>query len=215
MGGISKKRAKVALKTKIKPAKRRSNRNKPDLNCDEKNSMVISDTEEPANENTIRRPTLLELIEENVLSREWLNDRPCDAVLHLIEEKTQFTNQSVLAIQYETVKECPKGTKSIQIVGGRDSRHWRCVFYDGSTNIRIYDSLRNYPLAKDEKHYLKRRFPGINCESYVFEKVQRQNDGSACGLFACAFATTLALGKKPCDVILAESDSGYWKLRRR
>jgi len=54
-------------------------------------------------------------------------------------------------------------------------------------------------LVPKEKNYIRRRYPQINENSIIFEKVQTQPDSICCGIYAAAFATTVALGGNPCN----------------
>jgi len=52
-------------------------------------------------------------------------------------------------------------------------------------------------LVSKEKNYIHRRYPQISANNIIFEKVQAQPDGTCCGIYAAAFATTVALGGNP------------------
>jgi len=65
----------------------------------------------------------------------------------------------------------------------------------------VYDSLPGCTydkLVPKEKNYINRRYPLVNKNNIIFEKVQTQPDGICCGIYAAAFATTIALGGNPC-----------------
>lgn len=66
----------------------------------------------------------------------------------------------------------------------------------------MYDSLPGCTydkLVTEEKNYIHLRYPTVSSSNIIFEKVQRQPDGMSCGLYAAAFATTIALGGNPCE----------------
>lgn len=94
-----------------------------------------------------------------------------------------------------------RSDNSLQIIGRNCSNHWKCIFFDG-TKLRVYDSLPGCTydkLVAKEKNYIHLRYPIINSSDIIFEKVQTQPDGICCGIFAAAFATTIALGGNPCE----------------
>jgi len=65
----------------------------------------------------------------------------------------------------------------------------------------VYDSISGCTydkLVSEEKNYIHRRYPQISTNNIIFEKVQTQSDGT-CGIYAAAFATTIALGGNPCN----------------
>lgn len=95
--------------------------------------------------------------------------------------------------------EASRSDKSLQIIGGNCNDHWRCIFFDG-TKLRVYDGLPGCTydkLAAEEKEYIHLRSPKISKYNIIFEKVQTQPDYTCCGIFAAAFATTVALGGNP------------------
>ena len=89
--------------------------------------------------------------------------------------------------------------KDLQLIGGTDSNHWCCLKYDGNT-INIYDSLNRSSLSENEQKFIKRRYPFVEKQNIYFKRVTSQKDHVNCGVFACAFATTVALGGDPCKV---------------
>jgi len=54
-------------------------------------------------------------------------------------------------------------------------------------------------LVAKEKNYIHLRYPIVNSSDISFEKVQSQPDGISCGIYAVAFATTIALEGNPCE----------------
>lgn len=107
----------------------------------------------------------------------------------------------MLYLEYHHIIEASRTDKSLQIIGGNCSDHWRCIFFDG-TKLRVYDSLPGCTydkLVHKEKNYIHRRYPQISANDIIFEKVQVQPDGTCCGIYAAAFATTVALGGNPCN----------------
>ena len=108
----------------------------------------------------------------------------------------------MLYLEYPHIIVASQSDKSLQIIGGNCSNHWRCIFFDG-TKLRVYDSLPGCTydkLVAKEKNYIHLRYPTISSSDIIFEKVQiRQPDGTSCGIYAAAFATTVALGGNPCE----------------
>jgi len=54
-------------------------------------------------------------------------------------------------------------------------------------------------LVTKEKNYIHLRYPTIRQSDIIFEKVETQPDAICCGIYAAAFATTIALGGNPCE----------------
>lgn len=186
--------------------------------------IEISDSEDTLNIDSIA--TTYQQIVDNILNfettfdssvpiyrRPWVNDLSLDALMDVIKKTTEFTDHLVhYSIFLETRKPCPDGVKIIQILGGNN--HWRCLYYNKS-KVHIYDSITRYPFSTREIMYLKRKFPKMKQSEYIYGKVEQQQGSSACGLFACVFATALALGKKFSDVRISHPDQPYyWELRR-
>ena len=90
----------------------------------------------------------------------------------------------------------------VQIVGGSQAgNHWHCIYYDGD-KLHIYDSLyfatHSYNnLSLCEQKYIKKRYPNLSPNNVIFEKVTKQPDLASCGIFAAAFAITIARGENP------------------
>ena len=143
---------------------------------------------------------LISHIKRNVLpiySR--LDDESLAQFLRVVRETFQYETQNVLYIVYPDMIEASKSDKSLQIIGGNCSGHWRCIFFDGN-KLHVYDSLPGCSydkLVADEKNYIHLCYPKISQNDIVYEKVQSQPDGTSCGIYAAAFATTVALGGNP------------------
>lgn len=142
------------------------------------------------------------VVKKNVLPiNNKLNDESLDSLLRVIRETSCFETQSVLYIEYPEEVVASRSDKSLQIIGGNCTDHWRCVVFDG-TMLRVYDSLPGCTyekLVKKEQEYIRRRYPRITKNEIIFEKVQTQPDYISCGIYAAAFATTVALGGNPCE----------------
>ncbi|KAL6417133.1 hypothetical protein ACFW04_012961 [Cataglyphis niger] len=113
-------------------------------------------------------------------------------------ETSFFETQSVLYLEYPHI--IVASDKSVQIIGGNCSNYWRCIFFDG-IKFRVYDSLPGCTydkLVAKEKSYIHLRYPTVSSSDIIFEKVETQPDGTSCGIYAAAFATTVVLGGNPC-----------------
>ena len=75
------------------------------------------------------------------------------------------------------------------------------VYFSTAANF-TYDSLPycTYDkLVADEKYYIEHRYSTISQSDIIYEKVDAQPDADSCGIYAAAFATTVALGGNPCN----------------
>jgi len=144
----------------------------------------------------------LSTVKDNILPiNSKINDESLDLLLRIIRETSCFETQSVLYLEFPHIITASRSDKSIQIIGGNCSDHWRCIFFDG-TKLHVYDSLPGCTydkLVSKEKKYIHLRYPTINQSDIMFEKVHTQPDGTSCGIYAAAFATTIALGGNPCN----------------
>jgi len=138
-------------------------------------------------------------IEKNVLPKNsQLSDETLDQFLRIVRETSCFETQSVQYLQHPQLITASNSDKSLQIIGGNCTNHWRCIYYDGS-KLHVYDSIPGCTykaLVKEEKNYIHKRFPQLNVSDIIFEKVHRQPDSTSCGIYAIAFATTITLGEK-------------------
>lgn len=149
----------------------------------------------------------LEAIKEALQDRRQdLNSLCMITFMKVIRDTTGFQTQNPEYVFYRELALRATGP-SIQVTNDFRS-HWRCLYYDGQ-NIRVYDSIPGRRslncFSQAEKEYIQIRFPNVDLSSIVFEKVQDQKDGVSCGLFACAFATTLALGGNPVTITYQKS----------
>ena len=90
--------------------------------------------------------------------------------------------------------------KHIQILGGymNINEHWICIYYDGN-QLHFYDSLGNtdfFLLHDTVQDYIIQNYSNDRLD-IVGHKVTHQPDGRSCGVYASAFAITLALGHDP------------------
>lgn len=151
----------------------------------------------------------IDCVRKNVLSNSLLSDESLDSFLRIVRETTSFQTQSV---QYQGCRQnyidASQSDKSLQIIGGINKwtgegiEHWRCIFFDG-TKLHVYDSIAGCTydkLVAKEKNYIHCRYPKLRQSDIIFEQVDTQPDGISCGIYAAAFATTIALGGNPCNV---------------
>lgn len=130
-----------------------------------------------------------------------VNDDSLDLFLRIVRETSCFETQNVLYIEFPDMITASNSDKSLQIIGGNCTDHWRCIYFDGS-KLHVYDSWPGCTydkLAAEEKNYIQLRYPKISESDIIFEKVQAQPNGTCCGIYAAAFATTIALGGNPCN----------------
>lgn len=156
---------------------------------------------------------VLEVIRQNISTQEvvqdilpitnLLNDTSIDLFQTIVHENSDFTFHPTSYFAYHTfIRPCTT-SKDMHIIGGNHTRHWCCVYYDGST-VMIYDSLGRieyHLLHEEEKRYLRKRFPHLHIDDIVFQPVTRQPDPYSCGVYAAAFATTIALGGDPAQEV--------------
>lgn len=168
-------------------------RNKKKLTEDDmaRHKKILDDTIAP-----------LHLVMNNVLPIDSkLNDESLDRFLRIVRNTSDFETQSVLYLEFPHMIVASHSDKSLQIIGGNCSDHWRCIFFDG-TKLRVYDSLPGCTydkLVAKEQNYIHLRYPKVNKNDIIFEKVQSQPDVLSCGIYAAAFATTIALEGNPCE----------------
>ncbi|RLU23843.1 hypothetical protein DMN91_004051 [Ooceraea biroi] len=128
----------------------------------------------------------LSLLEQNILPmHSKLNDESLNAFLRVVRETSPFETQSVQYLEFPKLIDASNSDKSIQIIGGNCTDHWRCIFFDGS-KLHVYDSIPRCTykkLAEQEKHYIRLRFPQVSVGDIIFEKVQTQPDSTCCGFW--------------------------------
>ncbi|XP_036150394.1 uncharacterized protein LOC118648181 isoform X2 [Monomorium pharaonis] len=182
------------------------------VNIEDDDCVIVSFTKEMQNKTDKQMASVKKYLDEeiplisdikkNVLPiNSRLDDVSLAQFLRVVRETSQFETQNVLYIAFPDMIEASQSNKSLQIIGGNCSDHWRCIFFDGN-KLHVYDSLPNCTyerLVAEEKNYIHRRYPKISQNDIIYEKVQTQPDGTSCGIYAAAFATTVALGDSPCN----------------
>ena len=132
-----------------------------------------------------------------------LPDDVMDIFLSIVKEQTQYEVQSILYQYFLCAVQPVKSTKSIMILGGSSTNHWRFAYYDGAL-IHVYDTIPNYTggkLVKQEMNYVNKRYPTVVERDIIFEKITTiQPDGTSCGVYAAAHATHFILTGDPSNV---------------
>ena len=130
-----------------------------------------------------------------------LDDDSLDEFLRIVRKRYGFETQSVQYMYcHHTLIEPVQSKRSVQLIGGNRTDHWRCLAFNGS-KLYVYDSLAGGTLDRlvdEEKEYIRLRYPTIREIDIIFEKVQQQPVGVSCGIYASAFATSVVLGRDPC-----------------
>lgn len=78
--------------------------------------------------------------------------------------------------------------------------HWRSIYYNYSTSkLYVYDSLNTGSLRSKMIQCIKKLYPLLNTQNgIIFKRVlSTQSDLISCGVYAAAFAVTLAIGGDP------------------
>lgn len=98
-----------------------------------------------------------------------INDESLDRFLRIVRETSDYETQSVQYLEFPHMIEASQSKKSLQIIGGNCSDHWRCIFFDG-TKLHVYDSLPDCTydkLVAKEKNYIHLRYPTISKSYYL------------------------------------------------
>ncbi|KAH0534992.1 hypothetical protein KQX54_011485 [Cotesia glomerata] len=117
--------------------------------------------------------------------------------------KDEESNQWVAPINDTSVTLTDEQIQALNIVQDNISIENTCLYYNGDDTC-IYDSLsgdEKAGLSVDERTFVVNRYPWIDPEEVIFKNVTRQgNDLTICGVYAVAFATSIALGENPSSV---------------
>ena len=146
----------------------------------------------------------------------WLNDRLIIAAQTLL--KRQFHNFGIEGFQCSLLGEKLKfkavDQEMVQIIH-TGSNHWCCIstLSCEKATINIYDSLSQFLPQQAIAQCASIVHTQSMTLSLSFHNVQKQNNGSSCGLFAIAFATTPCNGDDPVKKIYAQNEmrSHFWK----
>lgn len=91
------------------------------------------------------------------------------------------------------------GGQDVQIIGGCNEKHWRCIFFYG-TRLYILNSVSRrefWSLPHEEQIYTQKRYPHLRLDKIVPINVTIQPDCYSCGCYAIANAVTLLNGQNP------------------
>ena len=140
-----------------------------------------------------------------------LNDSVVNFGQFLIQEKFSQVGGLQSVIRSRTLTFQPE--KSFAQVLNCDDAHWVCATNIGCKEnlVKVYDSWRTGDVSSDTKEAIANILHTSGPRIYVlFPEVQQQKDSSSCGVFALAYATTIAEGKDPSCVIYPD-DTGLRK----
>ena len=176
--------------------------------ADDEKMVVVDDSlsEFPDSNKVVVKISEFQVHEQHLdilCSSEWLNDTIINAGQVLIRKKFPNTSGLQDVILSNTLSFQPETKQFIQVLNCRDS-HWVCATNTGCKPnvVKIYDSMRTGNVSTSKKEEIATLLQSTEKRIFLlFPKVQQQRDGSSCGLFALAFAHTLAEGKDPSKVV--------------
>ena len=139
--------------------------------------------------------SLTEVDEKELLTGKWLNDKLIHAAQLLLKQREISSLQNPLFGQ--TLSFAPVRDDFVQIL--HSESHWVTVSTIGTQHptVRVYDSLYTSLPASTKVQIaalLQTEEKSIKLE---WANVQKQPNGSDCGVFAIAFATALCHGQMP------------------
>ena len=136
----------------------------------------------------------------------WLEDDHMEKFGFLVKKSSNYIPQEPWKVQLpHNIEPVPEDKEHIQILHSADDLrnqqsdgHWVLCYYD-KKRIYIYDSLNKRKVHTSHKIYLNHLFPNypFDKKPVVFPEVQRQQNGSDCGVFAITFAVSLLYRLKP------------------
>lgn len=146
------------------------------------------------------RESALNEIKEN----DYLSIDTIEKLHEILGRQTTFEPQSVSLMREDLYDEIVSISQPhIQILADVDTEevgHWICIHYNGDM-LYLYDSFNSdhdMNLTYQQLLYIRHLFPA-RCPPIAYKKVKQQENAVDCGVFAIAFATTLALGLDPCE----------------
>ncbi|XP_068226874.1 uncharacterized protein [Palaemon carinicauda] len=132
---------------------------------------------------------------------EWLSDLHISAASKLLKNfAPHIEGLQDLTLQQNQRFDIPV-SEFIQILNV-NGNHWVTVSNIGCENgsVNIYDSMHQNPTDQTKNTIAKYLHTDKEHMSLNIMKVDRQRDGSSCGVYAVAFATSLAIGQDPVHV---------------
>ena len=121
---------------------------------------------------------------------EMLDDKIINAAQKLIKQKTGCAGLQDPVFGQKSFNRNPMNVDSVQVVH-TGALHWVTVARVGN-DVFIYDSLNSRKPAARTLEAINQLFGQI---SYTLSRVQQQEGGVDCGLFALAFCDYVAQGK--------------------
>lgn len=149
--------------------------------------------------------SVLKLSEEDFVRLQecqWLNDNLINAGQMLIKQKYDAKGLQDVMLS-RTLSFSPEHGEFIQLIHSNEN-HWVCVSNIGckSQVLKVYDSAQTGDLSIDALESIAAIIQSPKRNIYLqFPEVQQQTDSYSCGLFALAYACTLAEGNDPCRTI--------------
>ena len=142
------------------------------------------------------------------LTSRCLNDSIIDFGQALIKEMCPSIGGFQPVIHSRTLTFKPE-KEFIQVLNCDDA-HWVCATNIGCKQnvVKVYDSWRTGDVTRDAKEAIANLLQSSHKRIYLlFPEVQQQRDGSSCGVFALAFAHTLAERKDPSSLEFSDEAS--------
>lgn len=146
-----------------------------------------------------------------IANSQFLEDEHIDYFALLLHNQFHYAIRESWYVQHpEVIEQLDANKEHIQILHSRDTNytfnenekystdHWVCSYYD-TKRIYIFDSANRKQLHEKHKIFLEKLYPGFtfNSNTIEFPDVQKQPNNYDCGVYAIAFATSLALGEWP------------------
>ena len=130
-----------------------------------------------------------------------LNDSIINIGQALIKDKFPTIGGFQSVIHSKTLTFKPE-KEFVQVLNCNNA-HWVCATNIGCKQnvVKVYDSWRTGDVTMDTKEAIANLLQSGKQRIYLLlPEVQQQRDGSSCGVFALAFAHTLAEGKDPSNL---------------
>lgn len=148
---------------------------------------------------------------DELMQMEYLTSDHVEKFHEILRSGGVFDPQNVLLMQNMYNHIIPKLGPHIQILMTENTNrvgHWICTYYNGGA-IHVYDSAninRDMHITNNQLRYLQHLYPYQPFPQLIYEHVQQQDNGVDCGVFAIAYATTLALGEDPIQQVYSTTE---------
>lgn len=123
----------------------------------------------------------------HIVNRE-KNINPINVVVARIPDMQRFFNPLEIGHAQVLFRESSGSTNS-----ATEACHWNAIHYDGNV-CNVYDSA-NLRLPERQQTVIDNVIPIST--PIIYQSVQRQQNGYDCGVFACAYVTSILFGKNP------------------